>query len=204
MPILTYPTADFTPFTKILSSDVNGKFNAIKTLLNTTGLDNTNIQNAGISITKLNGIGGSAGQYVGFNGTSMVFVSSPLTQQFNIIIGSAAQVTAGVATNSTFASWTQNDGDEVLVLPTYSGVESVTITKKVYIQGLGNTTNIQGAITFSTGSSYSRLSGVRTTSNLTINSGIVGLFVDQIWFSGTNTFVDNNNTVVNYLNGMQE
>lgn len=44
MPNLTYPTADFVPFTKILSSEVNGKFTAIKTLLNTTGLSYTNLQ----------------------------------------------------------------------------------------------------------------------------------------------------------------
>lgn len=44
MPNLVYPTADFVPFTKILSSEVNGKFNAVKTLLNTTKLDYTNLQ----------------------------------------------------------------------------------------------------------------------------------------------------------------
>ena len=49
MPNLVYPTADFQPFTKILSSEVNGKFNSIKTLLNTTGLNSTNIQVAGLN-----------------------------------------------------------------------------------------------------------------------------------------------------------
>jgi hypothetical protein len=49
MPALTYPTSDFVPFTKILSSEVNGKFNAITTLLNTTGLNSTNIQVAGLN-----------------------------------------------------------------------------------------------------------------------------------------------------------
>lgn len=53
MPSLSYPTADFTPFTKILSSDVNGKFNAIKTLLNTTKLDSTNVQQYGLTQDRL-------------------------------------------------------------------------------------------------------------------------------------------------------
>ncbi len=44
MPSLIYPTGDFQPFTKILSSEVNGKFNAIKTLLNVTKLDFSNVQ----------------------------------------------------------------------------------------------------------------------------------------------------------------
>jgi hypothetical protein len=53
VPALTYPTGDFQPFTKILSSEVNGKFNAIKTLLNTTGLDSTNIQVGGVARNRL-------------------------------------------------------------------------------------------------------------------------------------------------------
>lgn len=50
---LTYPTGDFVPFTKILSSEVNGKFTAISTLLNTTKLSDTNLQDHGISWVKL-------------------------------------------------------------------------------------------------------------------------------------------------------
>ena len=53
MPALSYPTSDFVPFTKILSSEVNGKFNAIKTLLNTTKLDSTNVQSGGLSLDRL-------------------------------------------------------------------------------------------------------------------------------------------------------
>lgn len=48
MPALSYPTGDFVPFTKILSSEVNGKFNAIRTLLNTTKLNFDNIQTGGL------------------------------------------------------------------------------------------------------------------------------------------------------------
>lgn len=48
MPNLVFPTGDFQPFTKILSSEVNGKFNAIKTLLNVTKLDYTNVQTANL------------------------------------------------------------------------------------------------------------------------------------------------------------
>jgi hypothetical protein len=53
MPVLTYPTSDFQPFTKILSSEVNGKFNSIKTLLNTTGLNSVNIQVGGLNYNNL-------------------------------------------------------------------------------------------------------------------------------------------------------
>lgn len=53
MPNLVYSVADFQPFTKILSADVNSRFNDIKTLLNTTKLDSTNIQQYGLSLDRL-------------------------------------------------------------------------------------------------------------------------------------------------------
>lgn len=54
MPLLVYSYPDFTANTVIQSAKVNAKYNDIKTLLNTTGLDDTNLQNAGITrATKL-------------------------------------------------------------------------------------------------------------------------------------------------------
>jgi hypothetical protein len=205
MPALTYTVSDFTPFTKIVSADVNSRFTDIKTLLNTTGLDDTNVQTAGLSITKLKKGSGTAGQFISNNGTTVVWADNPLTSQFNVIIGSAAQVTAGTATHSTFASYTQVDGDRVLVLPGYATNEAWTITKKLFIQGLGNTSYIQGAITFSTGSGKSRLAGIRTAANITINSSITGIYISDAWFNGAFSFVDNNSTPAsNILFGIQE
>lgn len=54
MPLLVYSYPDFTPNTVIVSARVNAKYNDIKTLLNVTKLDDTNLQNAGITrATKL-------------------------------------------------------------------------------------------------------------------------------------------------------
>jgi hypothetical protein len=53
VPTLTYPTGDFQPFTKILSSEVNGKFDAIKTLLNVTKLNSDNVQVNGLTRDRL-------------------------------------------------------------------------------------------------------------------------------------------------------
>ena len=49
MPALTYSVSDFQAFTKIRSADVNARFTDISTLLNTTKLDDDNIQDAGIT-----------------------------------------------------------------------------------------------------------------------------------------------------------
>lgn len=54
MPTFTYTVADFVAFTKIRSADVNSRFADIKTFFNTTKLDDSNIQDAGITrATKL-------------------------------------------------------------------------------------------------------------------------------------------------------
>lgn len=54
MPVFSYSNSDFTAFTTIQSSAVNTRFSDLSTFLNTTKLDDTNIQNAGITrATKL-------------------------------------------------------------------------------------------------------------------------------------------------------
>lgn len=67
MPALTYTVADFIPFTKILSADVNSRFNDIKVLLNTTKLDTTNIQQYGIARDR---IAGGTANYAVYNDAS--------------------------------------------------------------------------------------------------------------------------------------
>ena len=207
MPALSYSVSDFTPFTKIRSADVNTRFNDIKTLLNTTGLDDTNLQNAGITpTTKLKVTGATAGQVLGYNGTgsSPSWVTVGLGNAFNVIFGSSAQVTAGVATHSAVASWTQADGDRVLVLPGYSESASWTLTKKVFVMGLGNTSQITGSITLSTGSSKSEIKDLRVTTGITVNSGIDGCVIKDVWFPTGQTFTDNATLLANHLQAMVE
>lgn len=143
------------------------------------------------------------------NGTAWVSQapggSASVSNLYNVIMGSAAQVSAGTATYSAFTSWTQADGDRVLILPGYVTVEALTVTKKVYIMGLGNTSQIQGAITLNTGAGNSCFENFRTTGNFTISSGVTGIFCNKLWFSSTNTFVDSNSTPAsNILFGLQE
>lgn len=73
MPLLVYTSSDFPfqPFTKIYSADINQCYNDIKTLLNTTGLDDANIQAAGITrSTKLKA--GTANYVVINNGSGQM------------------------------------------------------------------------------------------------------------------------------------
>lgn len=208
MPLLVFTSTGFpfVPFTKIFSADVNQTFNDIKTLLNTTKLDDTNLQNAGITpTTKLNQTGSTAGQFLSSNGSAVIWANNPVSAQYNYILGSAAQVASGSATNSTFASIVQADGDRILILPGYVTSESWTVTKKLFITGLGNTSQITGSVTFATGSSKAIIKECKVTTGITTNSGVDGVHADEgLWFPTGITFTDNSTQLANFLQAIQE
>lgn len=207
MPTFSFSSSGFpfTPFTKILSADVNTTFNDIKTFFNTTKLDFANLQDAGITVGKLSGTGATTGQFIGYNGSVVTFVNNPLTNTYNYVLGSAAQVTAGTATNSTFASITQADGDRILILPAFATSESFTVTKKLFIAGLGNTSQVTGSVIFATGSSKSTIQSCRITTGITVNSGVDGVVcLGTVFFPAGVTFTDNATILANYLVAMQE
>lgn len=206
MPLLTYsaPSFPFTAFTKIISADVNTMFTDIRTLLNTTGLDNTNIQNAGINpLTKLSLSGGTLGQFLSNNGSAVIWASNPLTTQFNVVFGSAAQVTAGTATHSTFSSWTQTAGDRVLILPGYNETANWSLSvANLYIVAMGRGATITGTLTFTSGADYCLWFGGKITDNITINSGADG--VEMYGFVQANGKTATNNGTASVAFGVRE
>lgn len=176
-------------------------FLSIKTLLNTTKLDDTNIQDLGISATKLSPSGGIAGQFLANNGSAIIYVGNPLTSQFNVVMGSAAQVAAGTATHSTFASWTQASGDRVLILPGYVTVENITLTaSNLLITGLGASSVITGTITLNNGANEAMLTSFRSTGDITLNSN--RCHADTIILASGKTFIDSGTS--NLVEGIQE
>lgn len=92
MPALVYPSGNFQPFTKILSAEVNGKFNSITTLLNTTGLDSTNVQVGGLNRNRLTT--DTAYAVVANDSLGVMTVVAPLTNTA-IYYDSNARVAAG-------------------------------------------------------------------------------------------------------------
>lgn len=202
MPTFSYSNSDFVAFTKARASDVNTRFNDVKTFFNTTKLDFDNIQTAGVRSTNLSGFGATAGQFLAYNGSLVLFTANPLSVQYNYILGSAAQVTAGTATNSTFASITQADGDRILILTGYATSEAWSVTKKIFVTGLGNTSVITGTITFTNTSDYSEFKNCRVTDTITLNSGADGIIVSDIFLASGKSFTDNGSG--NYLMAVQE
>lgn len=74
MPLLSYSAITnypFQPFTKIYSSDVNAMFSTVQTLLNTTKLDQTNIQAHGLTrYTSASALAAGTANYVVYNDAS--------------------------------------------------------------------------------------------------------------------------------------
>lgn len=143
------------------------------------------------------------------NGTTWDVVATSAANAFAIaypiIIGSAAQVTAGSATHSTFSSALSaaTTGQQILVLQG-GWTENVIWTKKNYFVGSGHASLVTGTWQWSTGSANSGMTGIKLTDNMTIDSGITGLQIGNIWFASGKSFIDNATQNANFLMGYQE
>jgi hypothetical protein len=144
------------------------------------------------------------------NGGTWTAVASGATTSrvaavWTYVLGSAAQVTSGAATHSSNASITLADGDSVLILPGYTASENWTITKNVFITGLGNKARITGSMTFSTGASYATVENIRISTGITIDSGVVGVDAyNGLYFPAGISFTDNSTPFANTLQATQE
>lgn len=136
-------------------------------------------------------------------GTTWVQLSAGATAAWDFIVGSAAQVSAGTATNSTIASAISaaSAGNTIYILAgTFA--EAVSVSKQLNIFGNGYGTYINGAITFTNAADKSRFTNIRTSDDITLNSGADSIIVSDVWLASGKTFVDNG--TANYLTGMQE
>lgn len=122
---------------------------------------------------------------------------------WDFVIGSAAQVSSGVATHSTWATAiaAASAGDSIKVLEG-TWTENVSIDKQLHIEGNGYGTNLTGSITFTSAADRSYLSLVRTSESITINSGCILTKVESVWLASGKTFVDNGTG--NLLEGFTE
>lgn len=119
MPLLVYTSSDFPfqPFTKIYSADINQCYNDIKTLLNVTKLDHTNVQAHGL--TRL----GSASNLIAGTASYAVFNDS------NGDLSEAAQLPTaqgGLGFNAT-PSGIADAGKVVAVNPSGSALQLQTV-----------------------------------------------------------------------------
>lgn len=122
---------------------------------------------------------------------------------YDAIVGSSAQVTAGTATHSTWASAIAavSAGDTIKILEG-SWTENVTVSKQLNIIGNGYGSYLDGTLTFNSSSDRSKLEAIRMSGDLTLDSGADLISVSDVWFAANKTFVDNGTG--NVLSGFQE
>lgn len=136
-------------------------------------------------------------------GTAWVQISPGTTALWDFIVGSSAQVSAGVAshTSLTAAIAAASAGNTIKVLEgTFT--ESPTVNLQLYIEGAGYGSFISGTITFATSSDRSHMSNMRTSSTVVINSGVQLVKCDGIWLASGQTFTDNGTG--SFVEGFQE
>lgn len=129
------------------------------------------------------------------------------TQFWDAIVGSAAQVTAGLATHSsvTSAMAALSAGNTIKLLQgTFT--ENIVQSKNLLIEGSGYGTKIVGTWTVNTGSELSYMSRFRISDNITISSGMTSMVsFDSMWFASGKSFIDNTvSTITNWLVAWQE
>ena len=72
--------------------------------------------------------------------------------------------------------------------------ENISINKQVFIEGVGNSTIINGTVNFTTGSTGSLTQYLKFADNVTVDNGIVNLIITNCWLAATKTVTDNNPT----------
>lgn len=114
------------------------------------------------------------------------------TSGYEWTVGSAAQVTSGDATHSTWASAiaAASSGDSIKILKG-AWTENVSVNKQLNITGNGYGSNLTGSITFTSAAARSHLHNVRASDDITLDAGANLIKVDAVWLAATKTFIDN-------------
>ncbi len=101
-----------------------------------------------------------------------------LLAMYDAVVGSAGEVSSGVATHSTItaAIAAVSAGASIFILDgTFT--ETVSVNKQLYIVGKGKASVIDGTLTFTSSSDQSHVKDLRVTGAITFDSGADGNFL---------------------------
>lgn len=137
---------------------------------------------------------GSPGQFLATDGAYNMSWDTPAGGKtlFFAVVGSAAQVTAKVATHSSLqaAINAAPSGQSIFILNgTYT--ENITLNKQLGIMGQGRGCVVNGTWNIQAGSDYSMIKFVKFMDNVTIDSGAIGNIVSDFWIANGKTVTDN-------------
>jgi hypothetical protein len=134
--------------------------------------------------------------------------SNKLIGLYDAIVGSTAQVTAGTATYSSLqaAHDAVASGSNILVLNnvTLSADATVTLSKRLMIQGKGPGSVLTGNLVFASGSAGSIVKWMKVIGNITFNSGADNNFMQECYRNVGGTFTDNVANVNNHISIVAE
>jgi len=102
---------------------------------------------------------------------------------FDKIVGSAADVTAGDATDSTIiaAIAAAVAGNSIFVLDSYVATENPSVDKQLHILGQGRGSKITGTLTVTSDGDDSLIEKLGISGKITLNSGSEGVIIDKMW-----------------------
>lgn len=130
--------------------------------------------------------------------------SARVSAMWDEVVGSSAQVTSGAATQTSLTAALAAVGtDGTILVLRGSYTENPSITKRVFIQGQGYGSVINGTLTYATGSSDSLVQDLRTTDNITVNSGVSEIQMVQFWIANGKSVIDNGVANSSFFQGMQ-
>jgi len=109
------------------------------------------------------------------------------------VVGDSGDVFLGNATHSTLASAiTFAAVGSKIILLNRTFTENIVLSKKLTIEGVGNSSNIDGTVDFQAGSGKGAVHNLRFGGNVTVDSGVTDLIITNNWTASGVTITDNN------------
>jgi len=111
---------------------------------------------------------------------------------YDAVVGSSAQVTAGLANYSSIQAAVTGApaGGSVLILQgTYT--ENVTVNQQLFIKGKGLGSLINGTLNFNSGGSFSIMKYFQVSGNVTLNAGANGIYLREFYAGASSVVTDN-------------
>lgn len=133
-----------------------------------------------------------------------VSIYERLNGVYNAVVGNSYQLSQGIAQYTSLQQAINSlpSGGSILVLGTYAGGETITISSSnICIEGKGNLTNITGNLILNSGATGNKIEKLRITGNVTINAGANYNDLSVFWCSSSSVITDNGTS--NYVLGIQ-
>lgn len=125
--------------------------------------------------------------------------TNKLLALYDAIVGSSAQVTAGIATHSSLqaAHDAVGTGSNILILNNVSLSGNTTLSKRIMIQGKGGASVLSGNLTVASGAAGSIIKWMKVSGNIVFNAGADRCFMTECYQASGNSFSNDVSNVDN-------